>query len=112
MKVFVILVCASLSSCALYGVYGPERQEIARERLRQAGENFAQAMNNLGSERSFQQSNDRNAMLLRAQLQTDAMIQAGQQRIEERHEQLQRQLDVSQQGFDRLNESLMPLPGQ
>jgi hypothetical protein len=111
MKVFVILVCASLSSCALVGVYGPERQAIARERLRKAGSDFAQAMNNLGAGSPgyvaawqgqqqldrIQQDNDWNAMLLRHQLQRDAMNQQLQQGVQQAHEALQNQLN---QPFD------------
>jgi hypothetical protein len=132
MKVFVILVCASLSSCALYGVYGPERQKIAQERLRKAVDNFAQAAGNgfgtfaqayaqggggfssgISQQQQLdriQQDNDWNQMLLRQQLQTDAMIQRGQELSEQNHAQWQRQMEQNQAQWDQFLHQLTPLP--
>jgi hypothetical protein len=115
MRVFVILVCASLSSCALVGVYGPERQQIAREKLHEMGLALSDGINNWQGQQQLeriQQNNDWNAMMLRHQLERDSMNQQLQQGVQQAQEFQQHQMDVSREGFDRLNESLMPLPGQ
>jgi len=121
----VILVCASLSSCALLGVYGPERKQIAQENLRKIPGLLAQlpqaTANDLsafgggsGADPSMvqlnqqlnriQQDADWNQMLLRHQLQSNEMQAEGAAIARENQAQWQRQMQQNQAQWDQFNE--------
>jgi hypothetical protein len=128
-KAFVILVCASLSSCALVGVYGPERKAIAQENLRKIPALLAQvplsvlnAYGNSGGDYSYsgdnisrqlnqiQQDANWNQMRLRQQLQANEMQAEGAALIRENQAQWERGMQQTQEGLNQFLQQLTPLP--